>query len=502
MSKQSLNQRFDHTALKPGTIVPQIIKLCQEAKKYRFPAVCVNPVHVKQASTLLKGSNVDVATVVGFPLGSSTTNVKVFETIDAIHNGAKEIDMVICIDAIKEGQWEHVQNDIASVAKACHARNAILKVILEMCLLTEEEKKKACQVCVAAGADYVKTSTGFSTSGASLADVRLMSSLVKTHGLKIKAAGGIRTVDAALQMVVAGADRIGASSSVSIMEKHFSSKLEKKTSTEISAKVIKPNKGSVIAVAKKTESLGSTRKPFIGGNWKSNGSRKSIQTLVRALNLISIPSDVDVCVCPTNLYIDYVYRSLKRNYLVGSQDCSSFPNGAHTGKVSAAQLYDFKIRWVVIGHSETRHKETPDFFAKKVELALKEGLSVIVCVGETSEQRKSHQVLPSIIAQLQPIADIHPDWSRIVIAYEHTGLFSSKQIQGVHANIRRWLREVYGTKVADTRIIYGGGVTSLNCHSLISMKDVDGFFVSEASLEPKDFEKILLATSKKIKANL
>lgn len=218
---QKLHQLFDHTALKAGSSLTQITKLCEEAKKFNFPAVCVNPFHVRSAASMLKDTDINICTVVGFPLGASTTTTKVFETIDAIHNGATEIDMVVCIDAVKEGRWEYVEKDIAEVANACHERGAVLKVILEMCMLTEDEKKKACQICVEAGADYVKTSTGMSTSGATVEDVRLMASIVKPHGIKVKAAGGIRTVKAAQAIYAAGADRVGASASVSIMKNHL-----------------------------------------------------------------------------------------------------------------------------------------------------------------------------------------------------------------------------------------------------------------------------------------
>lgn len=242
------------------------------------------------------------------------------------------------------------------------------------------------------------------------------------------------------------------------------------------------------------------RKPFIGGNWKSNGSRKSVEALVKALNLVAMPNGVDVCVSPTNLHLDYVYRSLKQNYLVAAQDCSSFKNGAHTGKVSAEQLSNFRIRWVIIGHSETRHEGPPKLFAKKVDLAMEQGLNVILCVGETLEQRKKNKVMPTIISQLQPIADNNPNWSRIVIAYEPiwaigTGVTASPgEAQKVHDHIRQWLNSTVSSTVSNsTRIIYGGSVKPKNCDSLYSMTDIDGFLVGGASLKPKDFEAICYA---------
>jgi len=245
------------------------------------------------------------------------------------------------------------------------------------------------------------------------------------------------------------------------------------------------------------------RKPFIGGNWKSNGSRLSVSTLVQGLNVASVPSGIDVCVAPTNLYLDSVSQSLKRSYLVAAQDSSAFTNGAYTGKVSAEQLRDFGVGWVIIGHSETRHEGTVQYFGKKVAMAMKAGLSVIACVGETLEQRKSNKVMPTLIAQLKPIIDSVSDWSRIVIAYEPiwaigTGVTASpNQAQEVHHNIRTLLKHEVGPSVADTtRIIYGGSVKPKNCDSLFSMEDIDGFLVGGASLKAKSFETIFQAPQK------
>jgi deoxyribose-phosphate aldolase len=207
---------IDHTLLKPEASQDEIAQLCYEARKYNFASVCVNPAYVKLCAQLLKGSPVDVCTVVGFPLGATPTDVKVFEAQQAIREGATEIDMVINVGAVKSKDYELVERDIASVARACHAGNAILKVIIEAALLTDEEKIVASQLAKVAGADFVKTSTGFGPGGATMEDVALMRRVVGPD-IGVKAAGGIRTAEDARRMIEAGATRIGASASVKIV---------------------------------------------------------------------------------------------------------------------------------------------------------------------------------------------------------------------------------------------------------------------------------------------
>jgi deoxyribose-phosphate aldolase len=213
----SLAHMIDHTILKPDATQDQIAQLCYEARKHGFASVCVNPTNVKLCAQLLEGSDVLVCTVVGFPLGATPTEVKVFETQQAVRDGATEVDMVINVGALKSRDYELVERDIASIARACHAGNAILKVIIEAALLTDEEKVIACQLSKVAEADFVKTSTGFGPGGATLEDVALMRRVVgPTMG--VKAAGGIRTFETAQKMIAAGASRIGASASVKIIQ--------------------------------------------------------------------------------------------------------------------------------------------------------------------------------------------------------------------------------------------------------------------------------------------
>lgn len=212
-----LAHMIDHTLLKPDATQDQIAQLCYEARKYGFASVCVNPANVGLCAQLLKGSDIPVCAVVGFPLGATPTEVKVFETQQVIRDGATEVDMVINVGALKSRDYELVERDIASIARACHAGNTILKVIIEAALLTGEEKVVACQLAKVAGADFVKTSTGFGPGGAVLEDVALMRRVVgPTMG--VKAAGGIRTYEDAQKMIAAGASRIGASASVKIMQ--------------------------------------------------------------------------------------------------------------------------------------------------------------------------------------------------------------------------------------------------------------------------------------------
>ncbi|MGE6603771.1 deoxyribose-phosphate aldolase [Lysinibacillus fusiformis] len=213
--EQNFARMIDHTLLKAEATKEQIEKLCTEAKQFNFASVCVNPTWVKQSSELLQGSDVLVCTVIGFPLGANTPAVKAFEVKDAIANGANEVDMVINIGALKDKNYDLVQADIAAVVEAAKG-SALVKVIIESCLLTDEEKVKACELAVAAGADYVKTSTGFSTGGATAADIALMRKTVGPD-LGVKASGGVRSLEDMKSMVEAGATRIGASSGVAIM---------------------------------------------------------------------------------------------------------------------------------------------------------------------------------------------------------------------------------------------------------------------------------------------
>lgn len=208
---------IDHTLLKPDASQDQIAQLCYEARKHGFAAVCVNPANVKLAAQLLKGSPVAVCAVVGFPLGATSPEVKAYEAQQAIEDGATEIDMVINVGALKSKDYELVERDIATVVRTCHNNQAICKVIIEAALLTDEQKIKACQLAKAAGADYVKTSTGFGPGGATVEDVALMRRVVGPE-MGIKAAGGIRTLEAVKQMVKAGATRIGASAGVKIVQ--------------------------------------------------------------------------------------------------------------------------------------------------------------------------------------------------------------------------------------------------------------------------------------------
>ncbi len=210
-----LNKYIDHTLLKPDASQEQIATLIEEAKKYDFASVCVNPTWVSFAAQALKGTDVKVCTVIGFPLGANTPELKAFETSDAIQNGANEIDMVINIGSLKSQNFDLVEKDIRAVVEA--AKGTLVKVIIETCLLTDEEKVKACQIAQKAGAGFVKTSTGFSTGGATVEDVALMRKTVGPD-MGVKASGGARSYEDALAFIEAGATRIGASSGVAIME--------------------------------------------------------------------------------------------------------------------------------------------------------------------------------------------------------------------------------------------------------------------------------------------
>lgn len=207
---------IDHTALKPNTNKESILKLIAEAKTYDFASVCVNPCWVALAHQELKNTDVKVCTVIGFPLGANTTEVKVFETKDAIEKGAQEIDMVINIAMLKDKEYDYVENEIHQIVEAAKDK-AIVKVIIETCLLTDEEKIKACELSQKAGADFVKTSTGFSTGGATVHDIALMRKTVGAE-MGVKASGGVHTHEEALAMVEAGATRIGASAGVKLLK--------------------------------------------------------------------------------------------------------------------------------------------------------------------------------------------------------------------------------------------------------------------------------------------
>lgn len=210
----AINRYIDHTLLKPESIQTQIDKLIAEAVEHQFASVCVNPTWVSYAAKALKGTEVNVCTVIGFPLGANTSSVKAFETKDAVASGADEIDMVINIGQLKSGQYDAVEADIRAVVEA--SGDKLVKVIIETCLLTDDEKVKACQLAVAAGADYVKTSTGFSTAGANIADVTLMRKTVGPN-IGVKAAGGTRSYADAEAFIKAGATRIGTSAGVAIV---------------------------------------------------------------------------------------------------------------------------------------------------------------------------------------------------------------------------------------------------------------------------------------------
>ncbi|PRR78736.1 Deoxyribose-phosphate aldolase 1 [Clostridium liquoris] len=216
MNKNELAGMIDHTLLKPEAQKNALEKLCKEAIQYNFASVCINPCNVAFAAEMLKKSKVKVCTVIGFPLGAASTAVKAFETEDAIKNGAQEVDMVINIGRLKDRDYEYVKNDIKAVVDAAKGK-ALTKVIIETCLLTDEEKVTACKLSKEAGANFVKTSTGFSTGGATVSDVKLMRETVGKD-MGVKASGGVRTYEDSIAMVEAGASRIGASASIKICE--------------------------------------------------------------------------------------------------------------------------------------------------------------------------------------------------------------------------------------------------------------------------------------------
>lgn len=211
-----INKFIDHTALKPNTNKKAILKLIEEAKEHDFASVCINPCWIPLASKELQGSDIKVCTVIGFPLGANTTETKVFETKDAIKKGAQEIDMVINVAMLKDKDYNYIENEIKQIVEASKDK-AIVKVILETCLLTDEEIIMASKLAKNAGADFVKTSTGFSTGGATVHDVALMRKTVG-EDMGVKASGGIHTHEEAMAMINAGASRIGASAGVKLLK--------------------------------------------------------------------------------------------------------------------------------------------------------------------------------------------------------------------------------------------------------------------------------------------
>lgn len=216
MVVENIAKTIDHTLLRADSSREEVKNLCKEARDHGFYSVCVNPAYVAYARDQLAGSDVKVATVIGFPLGSTTKEAKAYEAEDAIKNGAQELDMVINIGALKDKVYDLVRDDIRAVVDVAQGK-ALVKVIIETCLLEDEEKRMACQLAQEAGADFVKTSTGFSTAGASLEDIRLMKEVVGDR-MGIKASGGIRDRKTALKMLEAGATRLGASASIAIVE--------------------------------------------------------------------------------------------------------------------------------------------------------------------------------------------------------------------------------------------------------------------------------------------
>lgn len=212
----NIARMIDHTVLKAFSTEEDVKKICKEAKEYNFFSVCINPTNIELAKKELDGSDVKVCTVIGFPLGANTPEVKAFETKDAIEKGADEVDMVINIGALKDKKYDYVLNDIKSVVDAAN-KKALVKVIIETCYLTDEEKKIACELSVKAGADFVKTSTGFGTGGSTPEDIKLMREVVGPN-IGVKASGGVRNQQDAKAVIEAGCSRIGASASVSIVK--------------------------------------------------------------------------------------------------------------------------------------------------------------------------------------------------------------------------------------------------------------------------------------------
>lgn len=214
IDKKTMASMIDHTILKPGATREMVLQYCKQAMEYGFASVCINPCFVKLVAEEMKGSDVKTCTVIGFPLGANTTEIKAFEARKAVAEGAQEVDMVINVGALKEGNLEYVEQDITQVVKA--SQGALVKVIIETCFLTDEEKISVCRLAKKAGAHFVKTSTGFGSSGATVADVALMRKTVG-EAMGVKASGGVRSLEEALAMVEAGANRIGTSSGLTII---------------------------------------------------------------------------------------------------------------------------------------------------------------------------------------------------------------------------------------------------------------------------------------------
>ena len=208
---------FDHTCLKPYATRKDMAKLCEEAKKYDFMMVAINSTQTKLCKELLKGTDIHVGAAISFPLGQTTIETKIFETKDAIANGADEIDYVINITELKEKNYDYIKEEMTQIVDICRKHNVISKVIFENCYLTDEEKIKLCEIALEVKPDFIKTSTGFGTGGATVEDVKLMKSIVKDT-VKVKAAGGIRDLDTCLKMIEAGAERIGTSSAIKITQ--------------------------------------------------------------------------------------------------------------------------------------------------------------------------------------------------------------------------------------------------------------------------------------------
>jgi deoxyribose-phosphate aldolase len=222
MEKIPLNKYIDHTILKPETTNVQVIQVCNEAKQFDFASVCINSCFTKLVAEQLRGSDVKCCSAIGFPLGANSTEVKVFEAGDAIKNGAQEIDMVINVGAIKSGDFTYVEKEIKAVVKVAKDK-ALVKIILETCLLTNEEIVKVCQIAKNVGANFVKTSTGFNSAGATVEHIALMRKTVGPS-MGVKASGGIRTLQSALDMIKAGATRIGSSAGVTIINEYNAKK--------------------------------------------------------------------------------------------------------------------------------------------------------------------------------------------------------------------------------------------------------------------------------------
>lgn len=220
---KKFNKYFDHTLLKPESTQADIKKLCKEAAEYDFASVCINSCYVKTAAENLKNTHVKITSVAGFPLGAMTTEAKAFEIENALSDGANEIDIVINIGALKDCRYDYIENELSMLSDLCHKQNAQIKVILETCLLSNDEIIKACEIASSTGVDFVKTSTGFSEGGAYPHHVELMAKS-SSDNVKVKASGGIKTLEDALKMIEAGADRLGCSASVSIMKDYLNKK--------------------------------------------------------------------------------------------------------------------------------------------------------------------------------------------------------------------------------------------------------------------------------------